>query len=758
MLTLARRLLPLAVLAVAVAACGGGGSSLLPRHQAAPTPSMSALPMGQLIPATQVTTDLKAVGAYYATLPHASINTDLQSVATHMVTSGVYTSATVLPGGISATLPDGTRALVFADIPDELQPSAAARSRGPAIAARTRMSLSPVGPPTAHAYGFLVNTNDPLFRQDETESFAYAATDAGLPAAGYGVDGVDLSLDNIYALADGRSFDLLGIDTHGMVYGKAPDFQYAMSSSTPLDAATSAKYATDISDNNVMYSYYLTFSNKYASDPTYAISAGWFFSKLHFNQGAVILNGSCNGHNSDIAANLDHLLRSEGVGTYMGWTKAVQATDSDETAAFIIDRLFGEQSASIDGMANFANQHNPPQRPFPLTDVEGALGNESRSSPLNSTARTESYRASDVGYAPNLLAPPTGSTLSSLDIADYGNENTTSTPALINALPSIASMHVAEGAGGGTLYIDGTFPYTPGSVTIQDAAGTHAFSPSNWTTSEVTVSIPVSGGGSSGMVQVLTTHDADAIASNPVPLTAWTGTLTYNEHDDFTQISGEMGSGTTDYAIAFTVGIRADVHQTVPSIDATPVPQNLAFTNVTGNSSGVVTAVHGTFASDSGNTASLSMTNPEPVLLPQIPLGGSTFNLTGVSGQPSPCNNGSQGAQVGDPGTTFCPQLSFQTSNAAACFDNANGDLCSGYLSPAAVFGSSSGFGGNITFAMDPSTYAISVTSSQASFVRQFGNTYGNAQASVTGSFGPASFSPNSDTPAARARQARSHR
>jgi len=86
----------------------------------APTTAMpTPVPSGALSVAA-VNAALRGVETYYTTLPHINLQQDLSSLAAHMTASGAFRAAAVSPGGITATLPDGTTALVFADRDEEL--------------------------------------------------------------------------------------------------------------------------------------------------------------------------------------------------------------------------------------------------------------------------------------------------------------------------------------------------------------------------------------------------------------------------------------------------------------------------------------------------------------------------------------------------------------------------------------------------------------------------------------------------------------
>jgi hypothetical protein len=137
-----------------------------------------------------------------------------------------------------------------------------------------------------------------------------------------------------------------------------------------------------------------------------------------------------------------------------------------------------------------------------------------------------------------------------------------------------------------------------------------------------------------------------------------------------------------------------------------------------------------------------------------------TFDVGDYGGQPSPCNNASPGPQ-GGPGNVFCPVAAFNSLDTGTCSDDDSGFLCGReLLSPGVNFGLPPGVGhvgGRLILTMDPSTYAITVTSNQATFMSSHfdGASYDrSATASMTGSFNPPLNAPTSKTPALRGRTA----
>jgi hypothetical protein len=739
-----------------------------------PTATPTPMATGSLTP-TQIATSLQKVETTFQSLPHTDLGNDLSALAAQMVASHAYRSAVVEPGGIAAKLPDGTRVLLFADRLEGLGGAYGSQSRR-APAERLRAD-PPLSAPNAHEIALLVNEVDTSGAFVPTRQFAFgnAFAQSGFGAStGYGVDAVDVSLEHIVALGSGHPLDFLGMATHGVI-GSDPDnplasnTYYAWLSTTPITDATTAQYQTDYNAGNLISSIYLTIDKQTIPLPSYAFTPTFLTEHMQFNPGAILDNASCWGQNPLIASNVQGTVQAAGVGRYFGWTKEVGGKDADETDAFIFDRTLGEQSPSATGLDLYANQRTPPQRPFPLDDVETALGAEFRNSPIQSP-HSEPYTQSQNGFSVNAKAPPIADgTLARLVISDFGGESVANPP-IEYSLPSISLMYVTEGLADGMLTIDGSFPAPSGHIQITDSSGTYPLAPATWSTSQVTTMLPNGGNGSSGIVQVFYgTPGSSVIASNPVPLTQWSGDLVYNESDMIPDLGGDDGSGTGTLQVDYKIDVRDDVHPTVPQIDFSPVPQNFTFTGPEGDSRATVTAFNGTFTTvDEGTPpptmyhATFALAQNAAPMVPGIPSGqgvpSGTFDIGAYGGQPSPCNNARAGPQ-GVAGNVFCPVAAFASLDTGTCTDDDSGGLCGrAILSPSLNFGLPPGVGhvgGQLILTMDPSTYAITVTSNQASFQSSHfagGSFDRTATAVMSGSFNAPLNPPGSKTPAFRRR------
>jgi hypothetical protein len=554
----------------------------------------------------------------------------------------------------------------------------------------------------------------------------------------------------------GHPLDFLDVATHGIIGGASPDIVYYWLSTTPDNSMTEQTYSADLTAGRVVSAITLTLTQGQQSTlPALAFTPTFLTSRVTFNPGAIVDNESCFGQSPLIAVTVQGILQAAGVGRYLGWTKEVDGDDADETDAFIFDRLLGEQSPSFTGLDTYIFQFTPPQRPFPLDQIQTVLASETRSTKVES-AQNESYLVSDKGFSINLGAPPIGDkTAAKMIITDFGGESVTNAP-IEYGLPSISQLEVEENPTNGELIILGTFGSAQGTAQITDGSGTHALPVTLWTTDHVVATIPGGGAGSAGAVQVLS---SSGIESNSAPLTQWSGQLVYTENDIIPDLSGQSGSGSGTIGATYNVTFRSDVHPTVGTIDTAAQPQNLYFNGPQAVSTGAVTAFNGTFTTSDGMYTATFFTSPNaPPLSPGVlPLPPSTFDIGAVGGQPAPCTNSMAGPQAGSP-NVFCPGSGFVSLNVGSCSDDDSGMLCgASNFSPTVKFGfPSGGEGGLLMLTMDPASYAISVSSNAASFSGgHFAGTGRPSTASMSGTIGAPVFSPTSTTPASRRRSVR---
>jgi hypothetical protein len=360
------------------------------------------------------------------------------------------------------------------------------------------------------------------------------------------------------------------------------------------------------------------------------------------------------------------------------------------------------------------------------------------------------YDISDICYAPNKLAPPAAAgTQAQYVFTDFGKEGLSTNPDFF-AFPSIANLQVVESPSAGTLTINGKFPVNQGTVQIVDISGKPtALTVTKWATDAVTATLPAGGAGSAGLVTVL---DATGVPSNEVPLTQWTGILTYSEQDSIPDLDGTSGSGSGSLSANLNIDFREDVHPVVPAVDTTPMPQLFGFAYTEGDSTAQLTSYSGSYTStgDSPHTATWSLESPAPILRPATPpLGDNTFEVRAFAPQPAPCDVADSGAN----NDVFCPLVGIVADpSQILCTDDDSGNLCNdnGFAGLIAYSGPFDAMG-LLALTLDPSSYKVTVEGTTSSFTSgQFYDTDRPATASMTGTIDSPFFPPNPTTPAFR--------
>jgi hypothetical protein len=310
-------------LAGVLAGCGVRAATFphVPGAAASATPIPGGGPTPEAVPA------LQSVQTTYQGLPHTSVVSDLNALAAQMVSSGTFKTATVVPGGISATLPDGTLTLVFADRVEDLAGTASVRRT---VSSRIRPQVQPLSPANSHEAAFLINTiPQTAFTPSRQQAFSDAFSAALGLASGYEADDLDVSLDNIVALGTGHPLDFLDISTHGLIGGASPNIEYYWLSTTTDNAASEMTYAADIAAHRVVSGIALTVSQGQSlSLPALAFTPDFLTAHLTFNTGAIVDNESCFGQSPLVAVNVQGIFQAAGVGRYYGWTKEVDGNDA----------------------------------------------------------------------------------------------------------------------------------------------------------------------------------------------------------------------------------------------------------------------------------------------------------------------------------------------------------------------------------------------------------------------------------------------
>ena len=747
------------VLNLALAACGGNGS--VPQGEsgafarasttggvlaAKPSPTPKPKPT---LPPDQVVAALESIETYYTRLPHTDATTDLETLASYVRKQRAFSSAQLTPGGLTVQFSDGRYGMIFGDHLDPIE-----EKQGDIAFPRPAAAARPLAS-APHEIAFLVADNgDPIFKPALGQQFAAAFPASGWSSSKYASEELGLSLEEILALGRLGPLDWLDINTHGGVMGDVKKFSYVWLSTTPVTSTNVVTYDRDMSLGNVLFGIRLTLPAPTGSRgisrvaPAFVFTPGFLTEHLSFNPGAIVDNQACFGQNPLIAADVAAILAKGGVATYLGWTKAVAGGDSDETVAFLLDRLLGERAPSVTLLDQYVHPRMPPQRPFSLVQVVSAMSTVSRSGIISRTLHVP-YSVSNVRNPINLLFPPLSDGYVSRFVVT-GDGQYLPNPLTEYSPPSIATMQVSEGSPNAMLVIDGQFPPQPGTVTVGSAKAPVT----SWSTGEIDAALPPSAAG-----DVVVT--SNGVPSNAAPLTEWVGHASYVEKDTLKEHSGIIGNGTGSGTLKASVKffIRADVHPVVPQIESSPVPQALYFTDVAVPTTGTVTAAKGTLTFKA---------QPKPIVLtfslgagaPMLPgylLGNGSFDVLPAfeAKEPPPkgCNAGLPGPQP-YASAPFCVQVNMSSLNAVTCTDNYGGAYCGNpptspfsFISAAYVVNENS----SIPFSLDRTAYTMSATAHlQPS---NFGSSpfgYGAVAPSLTFSFDAPLDPPTTSTPAYR--------
>jgi hypothetical protein len=235
------------------------------------------------------------------------------------------------------------------------------------------------------------------------------------------------------------------------------------------------------------------------------------------------------------------------------------------------------------------------------------------------------------------------------------------------------------------------------------------------------------------------------IASNTVPLTAWSGQLAYGVSGNLSTWEGDNGSGSFNLQGVFTTLYRADVHPFVPTIDASPQPQTLDVSTLAAGSSGTFTSGSGSFTSSNSQSnmcqscsISLGLASPQPTMVPLPSATNQFFVVPEASASPSGFS-----VPAPPPGcAAVCAFLYFADANAITCQATAGNPSYCDIVNGGTIFDEIAGDNGEVYLApsfsltLNPSTYALTVSATPAPLsLDPFGNPNNSATATLSGSF-----------------------
>jgi len=744
------------------------------------TATPSAQPSGTAFTPAQVIAALGSVQQHWNTLtlgsnPEAAI----ASLVAWIKTQPSFKDAGEEPGAVWATLADGQPAIFYVDrLADYAVAAPAARRVSPTRPmvplARARALRQDAGPTSGQVL-FLVNALDTVaFTPSRQADFAIAFANAGYPGV---LSASSVTLENIVA-AGSKPTAYFDIATHGgngfNVYAQRD--LYTLSSDTAVTADNYYQYHPEIRAAHLEYSLALldpdTDRNLPQSIPVYAFTSAWLTQHMKFAPGAVFVNTSCFGANVYPAGKaFVSDLNAAGVGFYAGWTKSVDDLDADETDAYLIDRLLGEQIPSLNDLPKYVLQDSPPERPFQVNDILLELPKKPRDNPIRN--------GSDLTYDLDTSTQPKDldTNSSKQPIADGASAKFTyigyGTAQVVPLVPpTIAFVNVDEAAAPEpTLTISGEFSQAEGDayITESNLPAAVALPILSWSPEQITVQLPPSAPQSGNIVV-----GELGVPSNLVPLTKWSGVYSLTRNY---ALSGD-GSGSFSYSSTLNVDLRGDVHFWYQSVDGEI--QVLDFEAVPMRSS------TGTMTAKSGSYAGTASGGSEPPLMTTFASKGAvtltpTATITATNGtldnyfgiQASAmdsaagpgCNRGSA-FDFGDPDFAhYCTSIQAAASDIATCSDNRQGSSCQGNAANAlpmyGTFDTVGMYGSDAVASFElelTPDYAIDVHFSPPQDPNADGVFLGSfpsvATTTWSATFGSPSFPPTGNTPALRARLA----
>jgi hypothetical protein len=480
-----------------------------------------------------------------------------------------------------------------------------------------------------------------------------------------------------------------------------PTYYYANYSNTLVSDATRAQYAAELASSTLVYSIRMLGDEEATDLPAYAFTPAFLTQHLTFNPGAIFVNQSCFGQSPLIASAAHATLRAAGVGRYLGWTKPVNGGDADQTDAFLLDRLLGEQSPSITKLDEFIDQRTPAQRPFPLDAVETAMQDEARDPDRKACGVADTFILSCSDDDDEMLTyPPVADGYKSyLIFTDMGGEGV-QFPPIEYALPSINYMFASEDyktpdvPANDLVTIYGTFPESQGTVEITNPAGTYEAPVVLWKpcrrnascaaagTVQIQARLTTSGLGSYGLVTVRSAAIppfTEGIASNAVPLTEWNGSVKESDDETISDLDNQFGKGSGRATASFAFRLRADVQLAVQLIDTKPLPQNFTFDDIAAGSTGTLTGASGSF-STGNQKATFSLAKAVTITTGKQGLSLGTYSLSSVAWPESPasapCGTTIAPGPSSVVATGTCARFDLSFINALACADNSAGFTC----------------------------------------------------------------------------------
>jgi hypothetical protein len=265
------------------------------------------------------------------------------------------------------------------------------------------------------------------------------------------------------------------------------------------------------------------------------------------------------------------ILESRGVTSYFGFTKTTGYTPSNETANFVFDRWLGEQLPAASAAIQMPPaKEDPPERPFTLGETY-AYAQQFKHAAGYNKGFAETYACAPQNVSQT--SPFPGCSILD-DVADTSGTQLLMPQTLL--APTADTFSIDETQTTPAMTIEGEFPAQAGKVMIGQSPsspnGGYMASIVSWGQNSIVAGIPPAGTGATGYVYVV----SNGIASNPVPLTEWIGTIDYTYvpqpfNFDTGPDNNQSVSGNLQASSDITTLFRDDVHKSRPGPGATPV-------------------------------------------------------------------------------------------------------------------------------------------------------------------------------------------
>lgn len=184
-------------------------------------------------------------------------------------------------------------------------------------------------------------------------------------SAGYTSANGDASVPSLRAVSGDALFY---IEAHGGIGVRRDDTDaFSIWTATAVNFDNEQRFKEDLNDGSLAY---MLASHNRKPDGT--PSEVWHYSitetfvrkyQWRFGPNSMVFFTACSSASLAAVPFRDALFEA-GVSVYVGWSRVVRNDDANYAVEFLMDRLLGANQSS-----DFNDPENPPQRPFPYTDI-----------------------------------------------------------------------------------------------------------------------------------------------------------------------------------------------------------------------------------------------------------------------------------------------------------------------------------------------------------------------------------------------------